>query len=101
MCERDESTAKAVAADLDALFRDRPVRVEQKIMDDPAAALRSRRGPPVLFSPRVWADLSDDARSHPRAMELRYVLDESELQEMGRALRWKTITPERVRGRAS
>jgi hypothetical protein len=29
------------------------------------------------------------ARSHPRALELRYVFDEEELRAMGSALRWK------------
>jgi hypothetical protein len=90
VCERDESTAEAVAADLAALFGDRAVRVEQRIVDDPGTApLRSRSGPPVLFSPRVWALLPEKARSHPRALELRYVFDEEELRAMGSALSWE------------
>ena len=43
VCERDESTASAVTADLAALFGDRAVQVEQRIVDDPAEVpLRSR-----------------------------------------------------------
>ena len=72
-----------------ALFGDREIRVDRRVLEDPAAALRSRRGPPVLFSPRVWAALPDKARSHPRALELRYVLDNEELQAIRRALRWE------------
>ena len=90
VCERDESTAEAVAADLAALFGDRVGRVERRVLDDPATApLPSRTGPPVLFAPRVWALLPEKARTHPRALELRYVLDKRELQAMGRALRWE------------
>ena len=90
VCERDEYTAEAVAADLVALFEDRKIRIERRVLGDPSAApLRSRTGPPVLFAPRVWASLPEKTRSHPRAVELRYVLDKEELQEMGRALRWQ------------
>jgi hypothetical protein len=96
VCERDESTAEAVAADLVDLFGDRAVRIEQRIVDDPGAALRSRRGPPVLFSPRVWAELSEKARSHPRALELRYLLDSEELQAMGQALGWRPAESARI-----
>jgi len=64
VCERDEATAGAVAADLAALFGDRAVTVEQRIVSDPATVLRrSRSGPPLLFSPRVWATLSEKDRS--------------------------------------
>ena len=97
VCERDEYTAEAVAADLVAMFEDRKVRIERRVLDDPAAApLRSRSGPPVLFAPRVWALLPEKARSHPRAMEMRYVLDKGELQEMGRALGWEPAEVARI-----
>lgn len=100
VCERDESTAEAVAADLAALFGDRAVRVDRLVLDDPTKApLRSRSGPPVLFSPRVWALLPEKVRSHPRALELRYVFDDEELRAMGSALRWEpTGVAERTKG---
>ena len=93
VCERDTSTAEVVAADLAALFGSRAVEIEPRVVpDDPAAALDSNDGPPVLFAPRMWAALPEEARTHPRALELRYVLDESELREMGRALGWEPVT---------
>jgi len=92
VCERDASTAEAVAADMAALFGSRAVEIEARVVPgDPAAALDSDDGPPVLFAPRVWAALPEEARSHPRALELRYVLDEAELTEMGRALGWEPV----------
>ena len=101
LCERDESTAEAVAADLAALFGDRAVQVEQRVVDDPSAAMpRSRSGPPVLFSPRVWAALPEKVRAHPRAVELRYVPDNEELQALGSALRWEpAVAASLARGR--
>jgi DNA-binding transcriptional regulator YhcF (GntR family) len=90
VCERDESTGGALAADLAALFGEREVRIEQRVLEDPAALpLRSREGPPVLFAPRVWAALPGEVRSHPRAVELTYVFDPRELQVLGRELGWE------------
>jgi hypothetical protein len=90
VCEHDESTAGALAADLVALLGEREVDIEQWLIADPATTtLGSRKGPPVLFPPRVWADLPESVRSHPRAVELRYVLDSQELQAIGRELGWE------------
>lgn len=89
VCEHDESTAEALAADLVALLGEQEVRIEQWLIADPATTtLDSPKGPPVLFSPRVWAGLPDSVRSHPRAVELRYVLDSQELQAIGQELGW-------------
>ena len=35
--------------------------------------------------------MPEAARSHPRALELRYVLDEAELLETGRTLGWEPV----------
>ena len=95
VCERDASTAEAVAADLAALFGSRTVEIEPRVVTgDPASVLDSSDGPPVFFAPRIWAALPEKARSHPRALELRYVLDETELLEMGRTLGWEPMKPE-------
>jgi GntR family transcriptional regulator len=73
VCEYDEATAEVVEADLTALSVDRANWIDARITDDPAALLKPRRGPPVLFTPRVWAALPERSRAHPQALELRYV----------------------------
>lgn len=88
-CEHDESTAEALNADLVALLGEQEIRIEQWLIADPATAtLVSHKGPPVLFPPRVWAGLPESVRSHPRAVEFRYVLDSQELQAIGQELGW-------------
>ena len=42
----------------------------------------------ALFAPRVWASVGEADRRHPRALQARYVMDESELAELGRSLGW-------------
>jgi GntR family transcriptional regulator len=92
VCEREASTAEVVAADVAALFGSRAVEIEPRVEpEDPTAALDSEDGPPVLFAPRIWAALPEEARRHPRALELRYVLDESELGDMARSLGWEPV----------
>jgi GntR family transcriptional regulator len=96
ICEHDESTAEALSADLVALLGEQEVRIEQWLVADPATTtLVPRQGPPVLFPPRVWASLPESVRSHPRAVEFRYVLDLQELQTIGQELGWR-----RTRGRS-
>jgi len=58
--ERDASTAEVVTADLIA-----------------------------LFAPRIWAELDETSRRNPRAIELRYVFDTGELDQLALALQWK------------
>jgi len=95
VCEHDASTAEALAADLEALLGEREVRIEQWLVTDPATTtLGSRKGPPVLFPPRVWADLPESVRSHPRAVELRYIPDSRELLAIGQELDWQRARSE-------
>ncbi|NLI48790.1 MAG: GntR family transcriptional regulator [Acidobacteria bacterium] len=91
VCEHDPATAGVVAADLTALCGSRQIRIDSRVTGDPAAVLRSRRGPPVLFTPRVWASLPEAVRVHPRALELRYVFDPAELQALGGAMGWEPV----------
>jgi DNA-binding transcriptional regulator YhcF (GntR family) len=87
--ERDRATAENVAADLSATVGDARIRIEPVWPDDPRSALR-RVGSTtlVLVAPRVWADLDDRDRDHPRVMEARYVIDPVELEALGADLAW-------------
>jgi DNA-binding transcriptional regulator YhcF (GntR family) len=93
ICERDAATAETLVGDLSTLFGEREIEIEPLVLKSPAAApLRSRTGPPILFAPRVWAMLSEKTRSHPRARQLRYVLDSNELTALGYRLQWQPRT---------
>ena len=43
----------------------------------------------MIFPPRAWAALDEAQRSHPRALELRYLIDEGDLERLGRGQRWE------------
>ncbi len=89
VCERDSATAETVAADLATLLNAK-TKIEPRIVDqENPAPLRGRSDAPVLFAPRVWAELPEKLRSHPRAVELRYVLDPGELDAMAKQLGWQ------------
>ena len=97
VCEFDRATAETIVADLSVALAERPYRLEP-VVSDPPASLLKRRGP-VLFAPRVWATLTESERAHPRAFEARYVLEQQELDGLGRELGWSRKNPPRVRSR--
>jgi len=91
VCERDEATARAVTADLVALFGETPIRFEP-VVEEPAVLLAQDEDVPVLFPPRVWADMAEPLRMHPRAIELRYVFEPTELEALGETMLWNPQT---------
>ncbi len=88
VAERDASTVEAITADLLALFDEREIDFAPFVSDDPASALKRESTTPILFAPRVWANLSEKQREHPCAIELRYVFDHTELSELAGVLNW-------------
>lgn len=87
ICEREPAMAANVAADLSPVL-EAVARVETLVSRDPAAFLTGPpAGAPRLFAPRVWAELSDAAREDPRAIEIRYLIDETDLEELAQTLR--------------
>lgn len=90
VCERDEPTARAVAADVLSLAPgfDRPL--ETVVSDDPAVVIRDvEQETRVLCPPRVWAGLTGGVRSDPRAVEIRYMLDRERIAELARHRCWE------------
>ncbi|MEM7201186.1 MAG: GntR family transcriptional regulator [Planctomycetota bacterium] len=87
--ERDAATAEAVIADLVGLLGG-AIRIEPWIDRNPARALAAARGrAPVLCPPRVWAELDTAARESTRVLELRYLLERTELEAMARDEGWQ------------
>lgn len=86
VCERGAAMAANVAADL-APALETIARLDTLISRDVAAFLA---GPPThaprLFAPRVWGDLSEAERQDPRAIEVRYLIDERDLEGLAREL---------------
>jgi DNA-binding transcriptional regulator YhcF (GntR family) len=90
LCERDLPTAETIAADWSAMeWADRP-RLEVVVSRTPAAEIEraAAANAVVLFPPRVWSELTDAQRCSPRAVELRYEFDASELKRLGERLGW-------------
>lgn len=87
--ERDEATAGAVAGDVRAALGGDSREILQIVTVDPVATVGEITGmDPILFPPRVWADLDESARSHEQAFELRYVFDTNELSSIANRHVW-------------
>jgi GntR family transcriptional regulator len=93
--ERDEETARNVAADVSQVLG-RPVEVR---LGAEAAGADEEVGDRevLLVSPRVWASLEERVRGHPRVHEARYVFDRGELESLARELAWAPASRGRER----
>jgi len=89
VCERDQETAEAVAADVSRVLANPDVEIIPQVLENPQAAL-SLDHPVLLFSPRVWAELSERIRNDARVGEVRYVFDRDELSALARRLGWQS-----------
>jgi DNA-binding transcriptional regulator YhcF (GntR family) len=76
LCERDDAMARNIAADLVRILPSGSFRVVIRVVARAEEALRGAApGSPILFSPRMWGELSEDARRDPRALQVRYVFE--------------------------
>ncbi|MEX2180316.1 MAG: hypothetical protein WD801_16495 [Gemmatimonadaceae bacterium] len=96
VCERDMATAEALIGDVYALLGRTRLKLEPLVTRRPAEALAKRGGgggragqAPVLFAPRVWAQLDERSRQDPRAIELVYTLDAAELERFAGDCGWR------------
>lgn len=89
LCEYDEPTAMAVAADLSAVLDTETYSIQTHVVTTAAALKRGGKRGVVLYPPRVWNDLAESERRMPDAIELRYVFERQELLELGRTCGWR------------
>ena len=87
LCEWDEPTAEAVAADLSVLLpaNDFPLRTQ---VIDSDTSFEDIDGDLLLLPPRLWGSLSAGERNNSRLVEIRYLYDPRELEETARRLGW-------------
>jgi hypothetical protein len=89
LCEYEKTMGANIAADLSVMlppdrYRIQPVRVERA--GDLFEAHLGRT--PLLFSPRVWKDLTEEQRSDPRAFRVTYRFEPSALESLGEKHGW-------------
>jgi hypothetical protein len=90
LCEFDEPKARNIAADLSVLFPADRYRIEPHVVRQAGQFLSaSNHRVPVLFTPRVWAALTPSEQGHPRAVKVRYVLAQAELDGLGQHFGWR------------
>jgi len=90
VCEREDTMARNIVADLIAAGLDSRWRLEPHVYEPPERILEAGAArTPVLFSPRVWDRLSDDARADPRAVRLAYAFTPEALRSIGDHFGWR------------
>ena len=86
--ELAEPLAQSIAADLSRILPPDRYSIRPRVVTNVARELEGRGAEPVLLSPRVWNKLSENQRAHPRAVEIRYVFPEEELDAIGAHFAW-------------
>ena len=90
LCELDETMAQNIASDLSLLIARSQYRVQSHVVRRPGELLSSPRSRArVLFSPRTWGKLTADERKDPRAVRVRYVFTDEEMESLGRRFGWR------------
>lgn len=89
LCERDDSMARNIAADLAAVLPPEGFALDTVVTASPGEALdAAAERQPVLFAPRVWGALPPEKRADPRAFEVRYRFDPHDLATVGARHHW-------------
>lgn len=89
LCERDAAKAREVAADLASVLPTPAFEIRTMVSANPSTALHmAARTQAVLFTPRVWGALGPAERADPRAIEVRYLFDASEIEAVAERLHW-------------
>jgi len=97
VCEQDEATAENVTADLTTLLEPTGCSLEPVVSTEPESLIAETDVKSiVLLAPRVWASLSETARSSGRVLEADYVIEAAELDAIGLELEW---APQNARSR--
>jgi GntR family transcriptional regulator len=90
LCEREAEKARNIAADLAAVLPSPGFEIRTLVSNNPTTALHvAGKTQPVLFAPRIWGALGPVERADPRAVEVRYLFDQTELAAVGERFQWR------------
>ena len=88
ICEHDIPTAEVVAADISTLFSLNEFNFGIRILKGTTDVIKCRKNELLLFSPRVWGSLQDKQKLNKSYIEIRYLYDRDELEQIARKLEW-------------
>lgn len=89
LCEFGAAQAEGACADLSTILPERDYRIEPLVVRRAGDALATgSRGTALLFTPRVWASLTDAERRAPNVFPVDYVIRHDELEALGGHFGW-------------
>ncbi|TWT46249.1 HTH-type transcriptional repressor YvoA [Phycisphaerae bacterium RAS1] len=89
LAETNADRARDAVADLMSLFHSKDVSIGARVTRRPGELLEGKKLPDaVLFAPRLWSKLDESLRSHPAAVQLRYVIEPTALSALGSECGW-------------
>jgi GntR family transcriptional regulator len=90
VCDKDELKAMAIKADLQRIFPPAEFDINLSIKKDPAGFFKDS-GPEhiLLFTPRIWDQLSEKEKKHPRSFKVTYQILPEQISNLGDKLKWR------------
>lgn len=96
LCEFDASKAENIVADLSVLLPADRYHIVPQVVRRADERLAPRRRRPILFAPRVYAQLSSEQKARPGVHEVRYVILGSDLERIGEHFGWSPRSTSRA-----
>ncbi len=89
LVEREETMARSIAADVSAILPSPRYKLAPQIIKGPLTRLQLEGGALYLFSPRLWASLSDKQRGRANALEVEYDIPGAEHARLAYRFGWQ------------
>lgn len=97
VCDLSEEQSLAIHADLKLIFSEENYDLETCIVKKANELIeKTENDSPLLFTPRVWAELSDEEKALPNVFKVVYQINSKDLNLLGKKNRWERV-PEKTR----
>ncbi len=96
ICDLNEEQSLAIHADLLLIFPKDKYKISTCIVEKANELIKnSNIEDPVLFTPRVWAQLTEEEKNYPGVFKVVYKINNKDLNVLGKNLNWKISNKKR------
>lgn len=89
ICDQDEKKAPAIQADLEQIFLGEKFFLKTVIVKRAGELINKQNvDAPLLFTPRVWAQLNEKEKNNPQTFKVVYKIEAEELDSIGKEKQW-------------
>ncbi len=92
VCDQSEEQSLAIHADLRQIFSQEKYGIKTAIVNEANELIHKSDGTtPLLFTPRVWSQLTEEEQSAPDVFKVVYQLNRKDLNYLGNRNMWNRV----------